>query len=227
MSASKTQPRRRTRGLRRRSGALLLAFAVMAVLLSLFFVAQSMNATTMVRTVLLLSIPAAFLVILSRATSRFVPYHKTNRTLPERRENLTDLLQRVDHSLILVTGSLNSAVYSDDAVVEALKCVPKSARIKLIYTGEELDRGSERFIKELMARGVRPRRAHEVVRHTVVVDSRDTKIEEFGVSDQADEKRADYFYDDTNAAKRVKEEINALKTEPGRFPSFASVAPGL
>jgi len=216
-------PRQRTRGLVRRAGPVLLIVAAVVAVVVAFTLAELLNAPVSVRNTIVLSFPIIAIVWLSRATSRYVPYHKTNRTLEERITNLVEMLDRVDHSLTIVTGSLNSAVYANPAVVDALRRLPKSTRINLIYTSDALDKDSANFIRELMARGVRPRRSLETVRHTVLVDDRDTKIEEFGVKDHIDPKRADYFFDDPVAARRVKAEIKALKTKPGQFPKLEAV----
>lgn len=212
----------RTRGLKRIGGQWLLIAIVLGAFVLLIALAGTLGFDINMRTMLLLLPVSAALVLLSRATSRHVPYHKTNRKLEERIENLVELLCRVDRSLVIVTGSLNAALYSDTRVVDALKGIPRSARIRLIYTSDKLDEGSAEFIRELVLRGVQPRRCKEKVRHTVLVDARDTKIEELGVTDDAPEKRADYYYDDPQVARRVKGEIDALKTMPGSFPQSAA-----
>lgn len=216
------RPQQRTRGLLRRSGSLLLVGVACAAIAGAFGLANFYDAPISVRTMIVLSAPIVAIAWLSRATSRYVPYHRTNHTLEERLANLVEMLDRVDRSLTIVTGSLNSAVYADPDVVDALKRVPRSARIKLIYTGEALDPDSREFIRELKLRGVRPRRSRTVVRHTIIVDDRDTKIEEFGVKDHIDPKRADYFFDDPAAARQVKREIRALKTDAGRYPDLGA-----
>lgn len=198
----------------------MLALLPLAVGAMLLVVAVAGDAAPVegLATIVLLAPLAWFAGSLFERLSDSMPLHFTNHTLAERIDNLVDMLSRARREIVIVTGSLHHALYNHPRVVAALR-KSRARSIRLIHTAAELDPESGGFIRELKRRGVRPVRALDcLIRHAVIVDRRDTKLEELGAPDQAPLKASDYYYNDKSVAESVLGELEALETTPTEFP---------
>lgn len=171
-------------------------------------------------TVLLMSPFVVLVAWALRAYREPVPLHFKNKTLSERIDNLVDMIRRAKREIVIVTGSLNHALYADPKVVEAMRGVSRKVSIRLIHARASLDPKSEPFIALLRDRTTPMRLQGDVeVRHAVVIDRNATKVEALGVPDDEPLKEADYYYDDYVVAEAVLREINGLDVAKSIFPS--------
>lgn len=189
---------------------------------ALLLFASSLALPRGVGSVLALLPPAVLLAWCLRFVKEPIPLNVTNRTLHDRVANLATLLRCARNEIVIVTGELNHKLYAEADVVEALRCVPRRVKIRLIHTTPEFDRASEPFIALLRGR-VTPHvldveAGARTIAHAVVVDGKHSKVEQREVDNNADTKKAEYFFDDVSAAQKFLREIDSLTTKESAFP---------
>lgn len=207
-------------GSRRAAKGLVLAVVALTVFLMVWGSATGALSPGSVSLVILFSPLTWAAVAIMARLSEGAPYRFTNHTLTERIDNLVDMLSRARREVVIVTGCLHHDLYDHRRVVDALRRLPRAVDVRLIHTTPRLDERSRDFMRLLMKRGVIPMFAKGgPIRHGVVVDARDTKLEELGVADEAPQKIADYYYNNKAVAQGVLAEIEALETVESAFPA--------
>lgn len=201
-----------------------VAFALVFVAMSgvLIALSQSPHVNRGLSTILVLTPLAVLLAAAVRSVSKKIPREFENHELRERIANFVDMISRARESVVIVTGRLNRNLYTQPAVVEALRRLSWGVKVKVIYTADELDLSSAEFIQLLKQKGAKLYKATGMrLRHAVIVDARDTKLEE-PVSDDAEHKCAKYFYNRPTVARSVLKELEALRLRRAPFPSIPS-----
>lgn len=185
-----------------------------AAIAALLLIAGAAGLIAQALLVLAFVVPAWLIVDLIRLVAREVPLQYSNHLREERIVNLIEMLSRARRDVVIVSGALFHAIYSDPRVLKAFKQLPRKVRIKVYCTSGGFDPKTQDLQRLLARRGVRPLHIFESnTKHVVIIDCRDVKIEE-RVADDAEEKIATYYYNDRAIAATLLDEIATLKTAP-------------